>query len=72
MSIQNEIQEFLSEVLPGTELTNEDLEDYFCQQNQETQDIRLYLPNENRFIYVSNSEFLDLQETDLEFEYAPF
>tara|TARA_Y100000114_G_C11520802_1_gene213418 strand:+ start:246 stop:527 length:282 start_codon:yes stop_codon:yes gene_type:complete len=33
---------------------------------------RIYVVATNEFVYVSNDKFLELQETDLKFEYAPF
>ena len=33
---------------------------------------RIYLVATNEFAYVSNEKFLSLQDSDLEYEYAPF
>lgn len=36
------------------------------------QNVRIYLHATNDFAYVSNDMFLSLQDSDVDFEYAPF
>tara|TARA_Y100000592_G_C5469619_1_gene318660 strand:+ start:2513 stop:2791 length:279 start_codon:yes stop_codon:yes gene_type:complete len=49
-----------------------DLIDQLLVDDGKIQDARIYVIAINDFVYVSNDKFIELQETDLEYEYAPF